>query len=133
MEMLNDVAGRFDISGRASKGAALGWLDLRLSMLAMKPTQRGRVATIVAELVDNVIKYGGGRGWLSLEGKDSLLVIRVQDFGPGIEDVERALQDHFSSKGTLGLRLPGVKRLADDLEIVSAPGAGTLVSATVSL
>ena len=111
----------------------MGWLHLRLSKLSMDRTQQTRIATIAAELVENVIKYGGGRGWLSLEGHDSLLTIRVQDYGPGIEDVERALQDHFSSKGTLGLGLPGVKRLANTFEIATAPGEGTLVSATVSL
>ena len=133
MGAFDDVSGRFAISDRTSKGASLGWLDLRLGTLTLDVLVLARIKTIVAELVDNVIQHGGGRGWLSLEVGDSLLTIQVQDFGSGIEDVNLALQDHFSTKGTLGLGLPGVKRLAQGLEIESVPRTGTLVAATVTL
>jgi len=111
----------------------MGWLDLRLRKLTLDAPLVTRIKTIVAELVENVIQHGGGRGWLSLEVSVSLLTIRVQDFGPGIEDVNLALQDHFSTEGTLGLGLPGVSRLAQGLEIESVPRAGTRVTATVRL
>ena len=55
------------------------------------------------------------------------------DDGPGIADVEQALQDHYSSGDTLGLGLPGVKRMVDDFHLESEIGKGTRVYATVWL
>ena len=54
--------------------------------------------------------------------------IVAEDKGPGIADTERALSDHFSSSGTLGLGLPGVQRMMDEFDLASAPGAGTRVT-----
>jgi serine/threonine-protein kinase RsbT len=51
----------------------------------------------------------------------------VRDRGPGIEDIEQALQDQYSSSGTLGLGLPGVKRMMDEFEINTEVGRGTTV------
>ena len=45
-----------------------------------------------------------------------------RDKGPGIEDIERALQDGYTTGGGLGLGLPGARRLVDEFEIESAPG-----------
>jgi len=54
--------------------------------------------------------------------------VEVVDRGPGIEDLDRAMQDHYSSSGTLGLGLPGVKRLVDQFTIASGEGQGTRVT-----
>ena len=51
------------------------------------------------------------------------------DEGPGILDIPQALRDGFSTSGSLGLGLPGVKRLMDEFEIVSAETSGTIVTA----
>ena len=52
----------------------------------------------------------------------------VADEGPGIEDVERAMRDGYSTGGGLGAGLPGTKRLMHEFEIVSQPGRGTRVT-----
>jgi serine/threonine-protein kinase RsbT len=52
----------------------------------------------------------------------------VRDRGPGIEDIQKAMADHYSSGGTLGLGLPGVKRMMDEFELTSEPGKGTTVT-----
>ena len=59
------------------------------------------------------------------EGRDD----EAEDRGPGIADLEAAMRDHFSSGGTLGLGLPGVKRMMDEFSLESAPGEGTRVKA----
>ena len=59
--------------------------------------------------------------------KDFPLLSRMVKPWPGIVDVEQALRDHFSTSGTLGLGLPGVKRMMDEFSIESAPGRGTTV------
>jgi serine/threonine-protein kinase RsbT len=90
------------------------------------------IGTAVSELVRNILKYAGlgecrlrrieGTGCKGIE-------IEVSDHGPGIADVDSAMNDHFSSGGTLGLGLPGVKRMMDEFSIESTPGQGTRVTA----
>jgi serine/threonine-protein kinase RsbT len=53
--------------------------------------------------------------------------LRFEDHGPGIPDLEEALQEGFSSAGGLGMGLPGAKRLMDEMELHSTLGAGTTV------
>ena len=91
------------------------------------------IATAVSELARNILKYARvGEIRLShVKGRRGRgLEIEAADRGPGIVDVERAMRDHVSSGGTLGLGLPGVKRLMDEFSLQSAPGAGTRVTAT---
>lgn len=55
------------------------------------------------------------------------LEVAATDDGPGIPDVRLALRDGFSTSGSLGLGLPGVRRLMDEFEITSESGKGTRV------
>ncbi len=89
------------------------------------------VSTAVSELSRNILKYAG-RGEISFsrctsEDQAGINIVAT-DSGPGIADLAVAMQDHFSSSGTLGLGLPGVKRMMDEFDIQSAPGRGTRVS-----
>ena len=56
------------------------------------------------------------------------IVIVARDQGPGIRDVERALEDGYSTSGGLGLGLPGARRLMDDFDVSSGVGKGTTVT-----
>lgn len=88
------------------------------------------VATIVSELAMNIVRHAGLPGYLMIR-LDTLVRpfvdIAADDYGRGIENLGMAMRDHFSSSGTLGVGLPGVKRLADEFEIDSAVGMGTRV------
>ena len=90
------------------------------------------IATAVSELVRNILKYAG-TGEIRLRQVKELsrrgIEIEVVDQGPGIADCEAAMQDHFSSGGTLGMGLPGVKRMMDEFSLESTPGEGTRVTA----
>ena len=90
------------------------------------------IATAVSELARNILKYAsaGEIRLRQVEGPSGRGVeIETVDRGPGIEDVEAAMRDHFSSGGTLGLGLPGVRRMMDELSLESTPGEGTCVTA----
>ena len=92
-----------------------------------------QVATVTSELARNILKYAG-HGRVELEvlertGRSGVRVVAT-DRGPGIEDVEQALADHYSTGGTLGLGLSGARRMMDELTITSDPGKGTRVEAT---
>ena len=98
--------------------------------IGMNKGASSALATAVSELATNVIKYAG-RGKMTLRAlvrRDRAgLEAVVEDYGPGIADVERAMTDRASTGGTLGLGLPGTKRLVDEFELKSTPGKGTCV------
>ena len=91
-----------------------------------------KLITAGSELTRNILTYAAGpRGTLRVEparsGGRSGVRATFTDEGPGIADVQAALRDGFSTGGSLGLGLPGSKRLVDELTIVSSP-AGTTVT-----
>ena len=91
------------------------------------------IATAVSELARNILKYAhnGEIRLRPVEGRRGRGVeIVAADQGPGIEDVDAAMSDHFSTGNTLGLGLPGVRRLMDDFSLQSTLGEGTRVTAT---
>jgi serine/threonine-protein kinase RsbT len=91
------------------------------------------ITTAASELARNVLVHGGGgRAILRrvLRGSQHGLHIVFHDDGPGIDDLDRALQGGFSTKRSLGLGLSGSRRLVDDFSIESQPGQGTHVEVT---
>jgi serine/threonine-protein kinase RsbT len=90
-----------------------------------------RIATAISEVARNILTYAK-RGELTLSGEQvgtrrGILVV-ARDDGPGIPNIEQAMEDGFSSNSTLGLGLPGAKRLMDEFEIWSEVGIGTTVT-----
>ncbi|MCY0939374.1 ATP-binding protein [Streptomyces sp. H34-S4] len=92
-----------------------------------------RVVTAASELARNAYIHGGG-GALTIEhlaqtrGRGLRLTIR--DEGPGIPDLAQALTDGFTTGAGLGHGLGGARRLMDEFEVRTAPGAGTTVAIT---
>ena len=89
------------------------------------------IATAISELARNIVSYAR-KGEIKLKGihgssQIGILVV-ASDEGPGIVDIRQALRDGFSTSGSLGLGLPGVRRLMDDFDISSQPGKGTIVA-----
>ena len=89
------------------------------------------IATAISELARNIVSYAR-KGQITLKmvnglNRQGISVIATDD-GPGIPDVRQALRDGFSTSGSLGLGLPGVRRLMDEFEINSQPGQGTIVA-----
>ena len=88
------------------------------------------IATAISEIARNITCYAGS-GVIRVVVADrdgrKALVVRAEDQGPGIVNVERALEDGFSSGRGLGMGLPGARRLMDRLIVQSAPGQGTVV------
>lgn len=92
-----------------------------------------KLVTAGSELARNILRYAiASRGELRVDVVESAGRVGLRavfsDDGPGIEDVEAALGDGFSTGGSLGLGLPGARRLVDEFEVVSAAGTGTRVT-----
>lgn len=89
-----------------------------------------KIVTAASELARNTVVHGGG-GKVTLEiikesSRQGLRLV-FEDSGPGIPDLERAMQDGYTSSGGLGLGLGGSKRLCNDFSIESRVGVGTRV------
>ena len=100
------------------------------SELGFSNTDLTLIATAISEVARNIRLYAE-QGDVQLQlvrerGREGILVV-ARDKGPGILDVERAMQDGYSSGGGSGLGLPGARRLMDEFEIRSKPGKGVTV------
>ena len=116
-----------DIVTARQKGRAL------VAELGFSITDTVMVAASISELARNIVLYAG-RGEIVLGvavndlGKRGVVVV-ARDDGPGIDDLGRAMESGYSTSGSLGLGLPGVRRLMDEFQIVSVVGKGTVVTA----
>jgi anti-sigma regulatory factor (Ser/Thr protein kinase) len=84
------------------------------------------LATAVSELARNIVQYAKHGEIVLTPGEKGLEVV-ARDQGPGIADIQQALQDGYTTGGGLGCGLPGARRMVDELEIASEPGVGTVV------
>jgi serine/threonine-protein kinase RsbT len=123
-DIVVDIHNSDDIVAARKAGHQLA-LDLGFSL-----TDVTMIATAISEVARNITSYAG-RGAIRVmvadrEGRKAL-VIRAEDDGPGIADIERAMEDGYSTGRGLGMGLPGARRLMDRLIVESARGRGTMV------
>ena len=99
--------------------------------LGFSSTDQTLIATAISELARNIVRYAGhGRVNLSRverQGRHGIEIVAA-DSGPGIADTELAMRDGYSTGGSLGVGLPGARRLVDEFELVSNVGVGTTVT-----
>jgi len=118
IETENDIVKARQIVRFHAREAGLGIVD------------QTRITTAASELFRNMYQYAGGgevhieRG--IIDNKQALIVTCI-DYGKGIDDIELALKDGFSSGSGMGLGLPGARRLVDDFFIKSIVNQGTTV------
>ena len=101
------------------------------TQLGFSRTDATLIATAISEIARNIVVHVG-RGEIVLQplyenDRYGLLVV-AKDTGPGIKDIDAALDHGFASGKCLGLGLPGARRLMDEFEIASEPGKGTTVT-----
>lgn len=99
--------------------------------LSFSPSDLTVIAAAISEVARNILTYAGSGqvdiGLVERGGRRGVTIV-ARDQGPGIADVQLALQDGYSTSGGLGLGLPGARRLMDDFEIASEIGLGTVVT-----
>lgn len=135
----NRIRETFEVTCRnfASAGAASSKIKRILQQIGVDQAMIRRIAVSSYEAEMNVVIHSlGGRMILDV-GPDSVQ-ITVEDRGPGIADIEKAMQPGFSTAGDevremgfgAGMGLPNIQNCADNLEVVSNPGSGTTVKMT---
>ena len=100
-------------------------------MIGFSRTKYFMISTAVSELGTNICRYAQD-GEITIrvleeETKKGIEVV-AKDNGPGITDIEAAMKDNYSTSNSLGVGLPGVKRLMDEVEVETKPGAGTKIT-----
>jgi serine/threonine-protein kinase RsbT len=99
--------------------------------IGMSLINQTKLITAASELVRNMLKYGGG-GIALIEvvsqGRDTGVRLTFQDKGPGIADISLAMKDGYTTGKSLGIGLPGTKRLVSEFDIKSEIGVGTTVT-----
>ena len=99
--------------------------------IGMSLLNQTKLITAASELVRNMLKYGnGGTALIEVvsQGRNSGIRLTFTDEGPGIKDIPLAMKDGFTTGKSLGIGLPGAKRLVNEFDIKSDVGAGTTVS-----
>jgi len=99
--------------------------------IGMSLVNQTKLITGASELVRNMLKYANG-GVVRIEviskGRDNGIRLIFEDKGPGIPDVQKAMLDGFTTGKSMGLGLPGTKRLMNEFKIHSEVGKGTVVT-----
>ncbi len=94
-------------------------------------TEQTFIATVISEVARNIVVYAQ-RGEIVLsaveqEDRRGIMIV-ARDEGPGIPDPQLAMRDGYSTADSLGLGLPGAKRLMDEFDLISTIGQGTTVT-----
>ena len=124
-ETLVPIKSEMDIVTARQHGRALA------TELGFRSGDLTLIATAISEIARNILVYAK-QGEIVLrpiqDGALRGILVIGRDQGPGIPDIERAMQDGYSTGKSLGLGLPGAKRIMDEFNIVSEVGRGTTVT-----
>lgn len=116
-----------DVDVAAARRGVREWAqELGLSVLDLT-----KVVTAASELARNTVVHGGG-GVMCLQvvrlGARQGIRLVFTDNGPGISEIDRAMQDGYTTGHGMGIGLPGAKRLVNEFELSSTPSEGTCVT-----
>ena len=138
----NYLEGRYEIQGRDFVDAGLVSSQIKKSLKAMGVAEDviRRVAVLTFEAEVNIISYAT-QGTISYYVLPDTIIIEAIDVGPGIKDIEQAMQEGYSTADDsiremgfgAGMGLANIKRSSDIFEITSEPGKGTCVKCTLMI
>jgi len=94
--------------------------------LGFRSVDRTRIVTAVSELTRNIVRHAGSGKMVASADRTGIQIV-CQDHGPGMPDVKQAMQEGYSTAGTLGMGLIGAKRLMDSFDI-ETDGNGTKIT-----
>lgn len=124
-EEVVQIAGEVDIAHASYEAMKLA------EVAGFNQTGQFMVATAVSELARNIFTYAN-RGEVTIRtlkrGTKKGIEVVAEDNGPGIADIATAMKDHFSTQLSLGLGLPGTKRLTDEFYIDTERRVGTKIT-----
>ncbi len=117
-----------DLVDLADVGTAIAAARRTAEQAGFDETNQYLIATAVSELATNIVRYAGSgeiRMRVVRTAENRGIEVVAEDSGPGIADIELAMQENYSSGGSLGLGLPGIKRIMDEFVVESSADTGT--------
>ncbi len=140
--MAESITFKFDVDGSdfTSAGQASVQVKKNLRQLGLSPEIIRRVSIAMYEgEINMVIHAGGGKAFVTVSEND--ITILLSDKGPGIKDIEKAMQEGYSTATDnvrslgfgAGMGLPNMKRYTDFMEIKSVVGEGTDITMRVDI
>ena len=138
--MSNAIHLHYEVSGEdfTRAGEASGAVKKRLKSLGYNPDAIRRVAIAMYEAEINMVIHADG-GYCDVDIYPDKVEILLADHGPGIPDVEKAMQEGFSTAPDnvrslgfgAGMGLPNIKKYSDEMDIQTEIGVGTTVTMKV--
>ncbi|MEU8821888.1 anti-sigma regulatory factor [Actinoplanes sp. NPDC048796] len=130
---MNDQGGRIDVTSDQDVVRVRQLVRTLAVAVKLSLVDQTKLVTAASELARNTLVYGGG-GTVEVSrvdnGRRPGIRIVFADQGPGIADLDLAFTDGYTTGSGMGLGLSGARRLVDEFDIVTAPGAGTSITVT---
>lgn len=129
--MADEYEGKVGINSERDLMTARKIVRDTVTAMGFGVTDVTRIVTAASELTRNVFRYAGSgvMHWRKVNTSGSVgIELLFEDQGPGISDIEQAMEMGYTTSGGLGLGLPGAKRLMDEMEIESEVGKGTRIT-----
>ena len=129
--MLEKPAGEMPVTSENDAVSVRRAVRQAVIPLGFGVTDVTRIVTAASELTRNILKYAGSGSirWRTIQnGARVGIELTFVDQGPGIPDIDQAMQEGFTTGRGLGLGLPGSKRLMDEMIVESAVGTGTTIT-----
>jgi anti-sigma regulatory factor (Ser/Thr protein kinase) len=132
---------QFDIQGGdfSAAGEASSEVKKALKQLNIQPQTLRRIAVALYEAEVNVVAHAY-RGTMTIDISPARILVQLQDEGPGIDDIGKAMEEGFSTASDkvremgfgAGMGLPNIKKNSDEMHLTSTPGTGTTLEIIVN-
>ena len=132
---------QFDIQGGdfSAAGEASSEVKKALKQLNIQPLTLRRIAVALYEAEVNVVAHAY-RGTMTVDISPARILVQLQDEGPGIDDIGKAMEEGFSTASDkvremgfgAGMGLPNIKKNSDEMHLTSTPGTGTKLEIIVN-
>ena len=132
---------QFDIQGGdfSAAGEASSEVKKALKQLNIQPQTLRRIAVALYEAEVNVVAHAY-RGTMTVDISPARILVQLQDEGPGLDDIGKAMEEGFSTASDkvremgfgAGMGLPNIKKNSDEMHLTSTPGTGTTLEIIVN-
>lgn len=139
---MSDLKLNYEVDGGdlVQAGEASSKMKMTLKKLGLPPEVIRRASICMYEGEINMVIHADG-GEVEVDVGMDTITIRLTDHGPGIPDVDRAMEEGFSTAGDVardlgfgaGMGLPNMKRCSDDMQIDTQVGVGTTVTMKIHI
>lgn len=109
---------QFNIDSDTNISIILNSIEMYISSFLMRKIVHVELLTLCSELVNNIYNHAN-HGTLSISFKEEEVILTAKDHGPGIHNLSLAVKEGYTTKKSLGIGLPAIIRISDDMEMIT--------------